>query len=77
MHSGRAAARLGGLTVIVALLLCVWNPRFGDPLPMPARLWATVGLALAATWVVASAVLIDLRARKALKRRRSGDPSKR
>jgi hypothetical protein len=77
MHSGRAAARLGGLTVIVGLLLGVWNPRFGDPLPMPARLWATAALALAAIWLIASAVFIDLRAKKALRRRRSGDPSKR
>ena len=78
MRSGRASARLGGLAVVIGLLLGIWIPRHGaEPMQMPGRLWATGALAIAAAWLVASAVLIDHRARKALKRRRSGDPSKR
>lgn len=78
MHSGRASARIGGLAIVGGLLLGVWVPRHGnEPLPMLGRLWATGALAVVAIWLVVSAVSIDRRAKRALKRRRSGDPSKR
>lgn len=78
MHSGRASKRVGGVCAVGGALLAVWIPRHvGEPLPLSWRIGLTALAGVVAVYLVASALVIDRRAKAALARRRSGDPRKR